>query len=146
MGDLKLIITENIKGQRYQQLIELLASQCNRFAFVENRQLMADEELRLAIVDELIVDIGDQLIERKIQRKWETTWLGEGTAYVFYFILNDTTAQFLKDHSDSLFDWIHPNLPEDLMFYRDDQCLLAACSHEGFFRVDENLWNSFLLS
>ena len=145
--DLKLImITENLEGKRYQQLIELLARRCNRFAFVENRQLMDDEELRLAIVEELIAEIEDQIIERKIQRQWETTALGEGTAYVFYFLLNNSTAQYLKERSDSLFGWINPELPEDLMFYRDEQCLLAACSHEGFFMVDEKIWDSFLLS
>ncbi|MEO4054633.1 stage III sporulation protein AH [Solibacillus sp. CAU 1738] len=140
------MVTENIQGQRYQQLIELLERRCNRFAFVENRQLMDDEEMRLAIVDELIVDIKDQLIERKIQREWETTTLGEAnTAYVYYFLLSKVTAQFLKQQSNSLFGWLTPELPEYLMFYQDDQCLLAACSHEGFFMVDEKVWDSFLL-
>ncbi|WP_231630143.1 stage III sporulation protein AH [Lysinibacillus sp. ZYM-1] len=107
---------------------------------------MDDEELRLAIVDELIADINYHLIERTIQCEWETTTLGENTAYVFYFHLNNATAQYLKERSDSLFGWITPELPEDLMFYQDDQCLLAACSHGGFFMVDENVWDRFLLS
>ena len=135
-----IMIYENVKGKRYHQLIDLLARRCNRFAFVENRQLMEDEELRLAYVDELIETIKDQLIERKVQREWETTILGESTAYVFYFRLNNATTKFLKESSDSLFDWIG-RLPEDLMFYKDDQCLLAACSHEGFFMIDESIWN-----
>ncbi|MFC7686401.1 stage III sporulation protein AH [Ureibacillus sp. GCM10028918] len=136
------MITENVKGKQYKQLIELLARSCNRVAFVENRQLMENEESRLAYVDQLITDINDQLIERKIQRKWETTALGHGTAYVYYFRLNNATTQFLKECSDSLFGWMPPELPEDLMFYQDDQCLLAACSHEGFFLVDESIWNT----
>ncbi|QCR34386.1 stage III sporulation protein AH [Lysinibacillus sp. SGAir0095] len=136
-----MMMTENVKGKRYRKLIELLARRCNRFAFVENRQLMEDEASRLAYVDQLIETIKEQLIERKVQRQWETTALGEDTAYVFYFQLNNATTQFLKEHSDSLFDWITPELPEDLMFYQDDQCLLAACSHEGFFLVDESIWN-----
>ncbi|MFJ5764539.1 stage III sporulation protein AH [Lysinibacillus sp. NPDC093210] len=139
------MITEKVEGKRYQHLIEFLATRCNRFAFVENRQLMDNEQLRLAFVDELIAEIKDQIIERKIQRQWETTVLGEGTAYVYYFHLNNVTTKFLKERSDSLFGWITPALPEDLMFYQDDQCLLAACSHEGFFRVDDKIWDSFLL-
>lgn len=107
---------------------------------------MDNEELRLAAVDELLAPIKNQLIERKVQNEWETTTLSENTAFVYYFLLNDTTAQFLKERSDSLFGWITPELPEDLMFYEDEQCVLVACSHEGFFWVDEKVWDRFLLS
>ena len=141
-----LMITENVKGKRYKQLIDILSKQCNRFAFVENRQMMEIEEERLAYVDNLIVDIKGHLIERKIQRKWETTKLSSGTAYVFYFQMNNATRLFLKEYSNSLFDWISPEFPEDLMFYHNDRCILAVCSHEEYFMVDETLWNSFLLS
>jgi hypothetical protein len=140
-----LMITENVKGKRYKQLIDFLSKHCNRFAFVENRQMMEIEEERLAYIDNLITDIEGHLIERKIQREWETTKLSGGTAYVFYFQLNKATRQFLKERSNSLFDWISPELPEDLMFYQNDKCILAGCSHEGFFMVDETIWNSFLL-
>ncbi|WP_180322413.1 hypothetical protein [Mesobacillus foraminis] len=68
------------------------------------------------------------------------------TAYVFYFQLNNATNQFLKDRSNSLFDWISPELPEDLMFYQNDKCILAVCSHEGYFMVEETLWDKFLIS
>lgn len=141
-----LTITENVKGKRYKQLIDLLSKQCNCFAFVENRQMMENEEERLAYIDNLIVDIKEHLIERKIQRKWETTQLRGATGYVFYFQLNNASRLFLKEHSNSLFDWINPELPEDIMFYQNDKCILAVCSHEGFFIVDESLWKSFSLS
>ena len=140
-----LTINKNVKGKRYKQLIDLLSRECNRFAFVENRQLMECEEERLAYVDNLISDIKCHLIERRIQQEWETTSLLEDTAYVFYFQLNNATKQFLKEHSNSLFDWIG-GLPEDLMFYQNDKCMLAVCSHENFFVVEETIWDNFLLS
>jgi hypothetical protein len=140
-----LTIMENVKGKRYKELIDLLSRNCNIFAFVENRQMMEIEDERLAYIDILIAPIEEHFIERKIQQKWETTKLLEDTAYVFYFDLNNVTRQFLKERSKSLFDWISPELPEDLMFYKDGKCLLASCSHEGFFLVEENIWNSFLL-
>lgn len=141
-----LMIRKDVIGASYKNLITLLEKHCNRFAFVENRQMMENEEERLAYIDKLITGIEGYLIEKKIQREWETTVLGEGTAYVFYFELNNATSEFLKGQSNSLFEWITPELPEDLMFYKNDKCLLAGCSHEGFFMVDETLWNSFLLS
>ena len=140
-----LTINKNVKGKRYKQLIDLLSRECNRVAFVENRQLMECEEDRLAYVDNLISDIKCHLIERRIQQEWETTRLLEDTAYIFYFQLNNATRQFLKEHSNSLFDWIG-GLPEDLMFYQNDKCMLAVCSHENFFVVEENIWDNFLLS
>lgn len=49
--------------------------------------------------------------------------------------------KILKEHGKSLFGWISPELPEDLMFYNDHQCLLATCSHEDFYMVDDSVWN-----
>jgi hypothetical protein len=141
-----LMINENVKGKSYKQLIDFLSKHCDRFAFVENRQMMEMEEERLAFIENLLVVMKGQLLESKIQREWETTKLAGGTANVFYFRLNNATRQFLKERSNSLFDWISPELPEDLMFYQNDQCILAACSHEGYFLVDETIWESFLLS
>ncbi|WP_404447771.1 hypothetical protein LG307_02695 [Sutcliffiella horikoshii] len=85
------MVTENIKGQRYNLLINILAKHCDCFAFVENRQLIEIEEERLAYVDELIADIKKHLLERKIQREWETTKLRGATAYVYYFQMNNAT-------------------------------------------------------
>ncbi len=89
-----LMISENVIGVSYKKLIDILAKHCNRFAFVENRQMMVNEEERLAYIDNLITDIEGYLIKRKIQRKWETTALGEGTAYVFYFELKMLQVNF----------------------------------------------------
>lgn len=140
-----LMIEKNVKGKGNKHLIDLMSRECNRFAFVENRQLMECKEERLTYVDNLISDIKHYLIERRIQQEWETTKLLEDTAYVFYFQLNNATRDFLKEQSNSLFEWID-GLPEDLMFYQNDKCMLAVCSHEKFFMVEETLWDNFLLN
>jgi hypothetical protein len=112
-----LMIHENVRGKQYKQLITYLSKHSNCFAFVENRQLMKVEEERLAYIDKWIVDIKDHFLERKVQREWETTKLSGDTAYVYCFKLNNATRLFLKERSNSLFGWISPDLPEDLMFY-----------------------------
>lgn len=140
-----LTIDENLKGKRYKQLIDFLSKHCNRFAFVEDRRMMDIEEERLAYIHNLITYIEEHLIETKIQKEWETTRLVDDSAYVFYFNFNNVTKQFLKDNSNSLFGWINPELPEDLMFYKDDECLLATCSHERFFNVEKMMWKRFSL-
>ena len=140
-----LMINKNVKGKQYKQLIDLLSRRCNRFAFVEDKRLMEFEKERLAYMDNLIMDIEEHLIERRIQKEWETTRLSKDTAYVYYFKMNNATRQFLKDQCHSLFDWISPELPEDLMFYHNDKCILAVCSHERYLMVEESFWDSFLL-
>ncbi|MED4015517.1 stage III sporulation protein AH [Sutcliffiella cohnii] len=140
-----LMIERNIKGKRYKQLVDILSKHCNRFAFVENRQMMEIEEDRLAYIDLFISDIAEHLIERKIQQEWETTKLREDTAYVYYFYLNNATKLFLKERSNSVFDCLNPELPEDLMFYHNEKCLFASCSHERYFMIDETIWEKFLL-
>ena len=141
-----LMINKNVKGKHYKQLIDLLSRNCNRFAFVENRQLMEFEKERLAYIDNLITEIEEHLIERRIQKEWKTKRLSEDIAYVYYFKMNNATRDILKERCQSLFDWISPELPEDLMFYNNDKCILAVCSHEEYFGVEETIWDSFLMN
>ena len=74
-----LMITEKVKGKRYKQLIDILY--CNRFAFVENRQMMEIEEERLAYVDNLITDI-----EGHLHRKENSTRMGNDKTWWGYSI------------------------------------------------------------
>jgi hypothetical protein len=127
---------EDITGQDYRLLIEVAAKKCNRFAFVKRRDMMADEALVMKNFYKLVEDIQDSFIEMKEQSEWETTELVESTAYVFYYELNKKTVQFLQEKSNSLFGWISPYLPEDIMLYKGNQIWLTCCSHESWFACD----------
>ncbi|WP_235189246.1 stage III sporulation protein AH [Exiguobacterium sp. NG55] len=140
-----LMINQNVKGKHYEALIDVLFKHCTHFAFVEDRRRMEIEDERLACMDVLIEEIRWDLIERTIVSEWETTRLSGDTAYLYSFHMNYRTVQFLKERSQSLFSWIHPELPEDLMFYAGDTCVLAVCSHESFFVVDEEMWERIRL-
>ena len=129
---------EDITGEDYRFLIEVAAKICNRFAIVKRRDMMADEALVMKNFNKLVEDIQDSFIEMKEQSEWETTMLVESTAYVFYYKLNEKTVQFLQTKSESLFGWVSPYLPEDLMLYKDNQIWLAGCSHENWFTCDIN--------
>lgn len=140
-----LMITQDVKGERYEALIDVLLEHCTHFAFVEDRRRMEIEEERLAYMDVLTEEIRWDLIERTIVSEWETTRLSVDTAYLYSFHMNYRTIQFLKERGRSLFSWIHPKLPEDLMFYTRETCVLAVCSHESFFVVDEEMWERIRL-
>lgn len=134
-----MIVIENkdIKGEDYRSLVELALKKCDTFAFVMRRDMIADEAAVMARYNKLVEGIQDSFIEMKEQSEWETTMLGESTAYVFYYKLSEETKDFLQKTSDSLFGWISPYLPEDLMFFSGDDNWLAVCSHEQFFVVSE---------
>ncbi len=128
---------QDISEEDYQLLLEKALDKCNRFAFVQRRDMMENEKVAMKSFYKLIEPIKDSLIEMKEQMEWETTELLESTAYVFYFELNDKTKEFLLNKSNSLFGWITPNLPEDLMLYKNEQIWVAGCSHENWFIVHD---------
>lgn len=138
-----LMIMKDVKGKQYKQFIAYLMRNCDRFAFVENGQYSDMRDERIEYIEQLTIHINNHFIEKKIQKEWATTELTVDTAYVFYYELNNETKDFLQTYSSSLFNWSHPELPEDLMFYRGEQCVLAVCSHEKFFYIDEELWADF---
>lgn len=132
---LEIDIHKDITGDDYRTLIELAFNNCDKFAFVKRRDMMADERLAMRYHNEIVKDIENSLIEMKEQNEWEVTKLYDGTAYVFYYELNKQTKEFLQEKSDSLFGWLTPFLPEDLTFYNGNQLWLASCSHEKFFII-----------
>lgn len=131
---------EDLKGEDYRLLIELAAKKCNRFAIVQRIDIKEEEAAAMEYFYELVEGIKDSFIEMKEQSEWETTILLRATAYVFYYELNEKTKHFLLAKSDSLFGWMPP-LPEDLMIYKDDEVWLAACSHEDWFMINEEINN-----
>lgn len=137
-----VINDKDIKDDDYRSLIELAMKKCDKFAFVKRRDMMADEKVAMKYHNKLVKDIQGSFIEMKEQSEWEVTELLEATAYVFYYELNEQTKHFLQTKSSSLFDWISPYLPEDLMFFSGDDVWLAGCSHEHFFVVSEE-FNDF---
>lgn len=136
------IFNDDLKGQDYRFLLEVATQKCNRFAFVLRRDMMLDETVVIKHFNKFIDDIQDSFIEMKLQSEWGTTKLLDSEAYVYYFRLNEKTKHFLQTKSISLFGWLAPNLPEDLMLYKDDQIWLASCSHERWFTCDLNVNSS----
>lgn len=131
------ISDKDIKGENYCALIEFASKKCDKFAFVQRRDIIGDEKIAMEYHNKLVKDIKSSFIEKKEQSEWAVTELLEETACVYYYELNEQTKHFLQTKSNSLFDWISPYLPEDLMFYSGDDVWLAGCSHERFFIISD---------
>ena len=46
----------------------------------------------------------------------------------FSFKTTDEAKQVLKEKADSFFQWLHPELPEDLCFFKDGEAWLSSSS------------------
>jgi hypothetical protein len=64
--------------------------------------------------------------------EWPGTQLLSGTAIVYCFAYNAKTATILQNHSARLFQWVQPDLPEDLCLLKSiDRPWLVSIAHEG---------------
>ena len=69
--------------------------------------------------------------ERTQASEWPGTRLLQGSATVYRYHLTDGCAETLKRATHHLYGWLHPNLPEDLCFIRDDGSpWLVSIAHE----------------
>lgn len=83
-------------------------------------------------------------IKEQKQDRWAATMLGAGAALptVYYYKTCDNTKEIILDNSKSLYDWLLPNLPEDLSFLKNDEYLMVSTSHENrglIFYEDETV-------
>lgn len=58
--------------------------------------------------------------------------------YVFRCTVN--VKGFIKKHN--LFSWSHPDLPEDICFYKDNKCFMRTVAHENMCLIYENVFDT----
>lgn len=120
----------------YSGIIDFCCTRCTTFSFVVNERAGASQAA-IDLIENAKVsfkEIRDQI-----------TWPGGGTlidgysCQVYYIEVSGDSIQLLKT-VDGLYDWVHPNMPEDLAFYRpDEEPFFVVVGHEGisFFDIDE---------
>ena len=79
------------------------------------------------------------LIECKQVSEWPGTQLLGHEATLYTYSLNAHSAAVLCTTKDNLKKWLHPHLPEDLVFYKNNESLFISIVHENdfYFQVDE---------
>jgi hypothetical protein len=133
------IITEmvnNVNRIELKEILDSLLDHVNRFSFViRHKDSITREERK-------VVDIFQPFeVERKETYEWPgTKLLGKNKALVFYYYFNQNTYTLLLQECKSLYDWLHPNRPEDLCFYIDELPVFASIAHEqDSFFLDDSL-------
>jgi hypothetical protein len=121
----------------YERLLDFCAARCPNFSVVTNPRAGAGTGSALFLED------AKPYIERAQQQK---LWPGGGTGIpgytctVTYIKTSIESITLLKLRAKSPFDWVHPDLPEDLAFYRTDgSAFFVVVGHEriAYFEVDD---------
>jgi hypothetical protein len=116
----------------YAQLIEFCAKRCPKctFALQQPHQLGKGCHQFLESLKENLIEIANQM-------EWPGTKLISSSARVHWYRATPDLIAVLKAKVSSLYEWVLPDLPEDLAFYwPDDSPLLGMSSHERFAFVN----------
>ena len=115
------------KGESYSDLLVFAMNHASTFQLV----LRQDEPLGKFGRD-LLHKLAPFLLNDAQVSEWQgTKLLDGGFANLLTYKVDPTAIQALNEHSQALYEWVHPKLPEDLIFLRSDQSLLLlTISHE----------------
>lgn len=117
-------LIENPKGETYCHLIKLLCDYSDTFYFVTRKELKYNPEI-LAIFEPFV-------IETYKTKEWANTVTKGPAATVYVMEANHDTCKLLQQSAKSLYDWVAPNLPEDLTFIKNNFAWFSCTTHEEF--------------
>ncbi|WP_141431099.1 hypothetical protein [Bacillus sp. 03113] len=117
-------LIENPADETYQQLINILCDNSDKFYFVTRKELEYDQEI--------LLKFKPYIIETYKTRKWANTITKGPAATVYVIEANRNTRKLLQQSAKTLYDWVAPNLPEDLTFIKNNFAWFSCTTHEEF--------------
>ena len=117
-------LTENPSGEMYKKLIEVLCKHSDTFYFVTRKELKYNQR----ILDQF----KPYFIERYQTQEWANTITRSPAATVYVIESNPETMKILQESANALYDWVAPNLPEDLTFLKNNFEWFTCTTHEEF--------------
>lgn len=119
-----LIIKNNPTDTSYRALLDLAFKECEEFQLVVRTDILKYQDS----FTDLDTWFNDAFKEVHKQHEWPSTNLFDDIATVYYFKTTPEALKILKDKSNSFFQWLHPELPEDLCFFKDGEAWISASS------------------
>ncbi|NSL51523.1 hypothetical protein [Calidifontibacillus erzurumensis] len=131
-------LIENPTGKTYQQFIKVLCDHSNKFYFVTRKEFTYNKK----VLDQF----QPYVIETYKTKKWANTITKGSPATVYVIRANKETCKLLQQLSNSLYDWIAPNLPEDLTFIKDNVAWFTCTTHEkiGGFSISSDDYRNLI--
>lgn len=116
---------EEPKGTTYKELLDVAFSICDEFLLVKRDQLDLNKN---AI--KFIEEIKPYIKEIRRQDEWPGTTLLGHYADVYYFYCNEELKEVLIRKTERLYQWLQPELLEDICFFKNGEVWLATIAHE----------------
>lgn len=132
-------LAENPKGEIYKSLIKLLCDNSDMFYFVTRKELKYNREI--------MAQFEPYMIETYQTRKWAGTETTGPAATVFVIESHEETYKLLVTYANSLYDWVAPELPEDLTFLKNDFVWFSCTTHEEYasFSIRSDYYKNLIL-
>lgn len=122
-----MIIKNDITDKSiYDKFLDLAFEVCSEFMLVVKKppHFEVNDNVKM-----LLDKLEPFLREYREQFYWLGTYCAP-EATVYYYDTNMDAKEIIKSYSNSLYGWLHPNLPEDLCFIKDNEPWLINTSHE----------------
>ena len=121
------MIQESVNGiSGYFELLSELLRVSNKFSFViRSDYTMSETEKDILSLFERFL-----LLEAEVETWPGTVLLYGKKARIYYYTFNQETLELLQKTSNDLYEWLHPEKPEDICFYNNDTPVFASISHE----------------
>ncbi|ARJ37621.1 hypothetical protein SporoP8_01215 [Sporosarcina ureae] len=117
-------ITENPSEEIYRKLINTLCDHSDTFYFITRKELTYNQDI--------LEQFKPYTLETYKTKEWANTITKGPAATVFVVESNDKTCKLLKYHAHTLYDWVAPDLPEDLTFMKNNFAWFSCTTHEEF--------------
>src|SRR5699024_11136268 len=117
-------IRENPIGTTYQQLIKILCDYSDKFYFITRKELDYDKAI--------ISKFKPYFLKNYQTNEWDSTKTLGPKATVYEIEANEQTCKLLQRLANSLYDWVAPDLPEDLTFIKNNFVWFYSCTHEEY--------------
>lgn len=116
---------EEPKGTTYKELLNVAFSICDELLLVKRDQLDLNENGK-----KFIGEIKSYVKEIRRQDEWPGTTLIGHYADVYYFDCNPELKEILLSKTERLYQWLTPELLEDICFLKKGEVWLATVAHE----------------
>lgn len=147
MSKLIYDIIEEPIGNIYRKLIDYSLNYCTSFLFI-----IQDSDWFNPSAFKFLESISPYLREKKLTSEWPGTKLGliedgvEDKTMVYHYNLTSESSSLLQKVVNGLYDWVQPELPEDLCLLRPDGSpWLVSISHENDSYLELTLEEKVLL-
>lgn len=131
-------VISDVNGIVYEKLIKYASKKCDAVMFVFSKVAFRDKQLLL--LEDTKNKVKRQLKKSLLKVREGDHWVFTGRSYylpgdatdateIQFYKFDDTLINFLLTNKN-LYNWLNPNYPEDVAFFKDGYCWLYSVAHE----------------